>query len=49
MLYKIILKISKKFDQPFIFLINKKKSPLLYLLLAKNTLTGGRIKRMKNL
>ena len=25
----------KKFDQPFIFLINKKKSPLLYHLLAK--------------
>ena len=37
----------KKFDQPFIFLINKKKITITLSFTGKNTLTGGRIKRMK--
>ena len=37
----------KKFDQPFIFLINKKKITITLSFTGKNTLTGGRIKRME--
>ena len=37
----------KKFDQPFVFLINKKKITITLSFTGKNTLTGGRIKRMK--
>ena len=47
MLYKIIFKNFKKFDQPFIFLINKKKITITLSFTGKNTLTGGRIKRME--
>ena len=37
----------KKFDQPFIFLINKKKITITLSFTGKDTLTGGRIKRME--
>jgi len=36
----------KKFDQPFSFKTNKKKISITLSYTGKNTLTGGRIKRM---